>query len=235
MLEKPIESETISPERIELFVMGLKTLTPTEKSIYEAYIARVTTKEIMANMNIKESTLKYHNRNLYSKLGVANRKELLESHKHIKYVKDLGYDELSSVTLINTPARIRMTTLYGISGTVGGRVANTCNLSEDWVGYSTKFGDAAGDFCALGKLTVGEVKAIGRETGIPIKFIDKVPIDGLCGSTDEDNLGFTYDVLDKYIRTGICEDQFVKEKIDRMHKANLHKLEKMPMFHYEVV
>ena len=78
-------------------------------------------------------------------------------------------------------------------------------------------------------------KAIGRETGIPIKFIDKVPIDGLCGSTDEDNLGFTYDVLDKYIRTGICEDQFVKEKIDRMHKANLHKLEKMPMFHYEVV
>ena len=171
------------------------------------------------------------------KYTVCNIKNMVDAEieELKKSAKDLGYDELSSVTLINTPARIRMTTLYGISGTVGGRVANTCNLSEDWVGYSTKFGDAAGDFCALGKLTVGEVKAIGRETGIPIKFIDKVPIDGLCGSTDEDNLGFTYDVLDKYIRTGICEDQLVKEKIDRMHKANLHKLEKMPMFHYEVV
>ena len=87
MLKKPVESDPLSPERIEAFVTGLKTLTPTEKEIYDAYVARVTTKEIMATMNIKESTLKYHNRNLYGKLGVSTRKELLEFYKHIKSVK----------------------------------------------------------------------------------------------------------------------------------------------------
>ncbi len=87
MLEKPIQSEEIPPKRIESFMNGLKSLTPTEKSIYDAYIARVTTKEVMASLNIKESTLKYHNRNLYNKLGVSTRKELLELHKHIKSVK----------------------------------------------------------------------------------------------------------------------------------------------------
>lgn len=147
-----------------------------------------------------------------------------------KSVKDFGYDELSSVTLINTPARIRMTTLYGISGTVNGRVANTCNYSEDYVGYATKYGDGAGDFSPLSQLTVGEIKAIGRELGLPEKFIEKVPTDGLCGKTDEDNLGFTYDTLDKYIRTGICEDLVIKEKIDTMNRLNLHKLNPMP--HY---
>jgi len=88
MLKKPVESEAISPDRIEIFMRGLDTLTPTEKAVYEAYIARVTTKEIMANLNIKESTLKYHNRNLYGKLGVSSRKELMEIYKHIKSVKD---------------------------------------------------------------------------------------------------------------------------------------------------
>ncbi len=89
MLEKPVKNSTIAPERIEVFMMGLKTLTPTEKAIYEAHIARVTTSEIMTNMNIKESTLKYHNRNLYGKLGVSSRKELLEIHKHLKSVKSV--------------------------------------------------------------------------------------------------------------------------------------------------
>lgn len=84
MIEQPVELQTVAPERIEAFMTGLKTLTPAEKAIYEAYVARVTTKEIMANMNIKESTLKYHNRNLYGKLGVSSRKELLEVHKHIR-------------------------------------------------------------------------------------------------------------------------------------------------------
>ena len=87
MLEKPVEDEAVAPERIEFFMMGLKTLTPTERAIYDAYVARVTTKEIMANMDIKESTLKYHNRNLYGKLGVSSRKELLEVHKQIKSVQ----------------------------------------------------------------------------------------------------------------------------------------------------
>ena len=138
--------------------------------------------------------------------------------------------KLSDGAIVNTPARIRMAALYAVSATVEGRVVNTCNLSEDWVGYSTKFGDAAGDFSPLSDLTVGEVKAVGRELGLPPAFTDKIPADGLCGKTDEDNLGFTYAVLDRYIREGVCEDEAVKARIDRLHETNLHKLKPMPAF-----
>ena len=131
---------------------------------------------------------------------------------------------------INTPARIRMTTLYATAAIVGGLVANTCNLSEDWVGYATKFGDGAGDFSPLSRLTATEVKAVGGALGLPSHFIDKVPEDGLSGLSDEENLGFTYAALDRYIREGICEDSAVKEKIDRLYQANLHKLNPMPHF-----
>ena len=138
--------------------------------------------------------------------------------------------ELNDAAVFNTPARIRMTALYAVSGIVGGRVANTCNLSEDWVGYSTKYGDSAGDFSPLSSLTVTEVKAVGRELGLPPEFIEKTPIDGLSGKTDEDNLGFTYAVLDRYIRESICEDEKVKERIDSLHSANRHKPEPIPSF-----
>lgn len=147
-----------------------------------------------------------------------------------KAANELRLDGVSDVARINTPARIRMTTLYGVAGMVGGRVANTCNLSEDWVGYATKFGDGAGDFSPLSMLTVEEVKAVGRALGLPGKFIEKTPIDGLCGKTDEDNLGFTYATLDRYIREGICEDEAIKKRIDEMHARNLHKLLPMPHF-----
>ena len=130
----------------------------------------------------------------------------------------------------NTPARLRMTVLYGISALCNGRVANTCNKSEDYVGYSTKFGDSAGDFSPLSDLLVKEVKALGYELGLPKMFIEKAPEDGLSGKTDEDNMGFTYAVLDRYIETGEIDDLAVKEKIDRMHRANLHKLQPMPSF-----
>jgi NAD+ synthase len=126
-----------------------------------------------------------------------------------------------------------MTTLYAVSQSVNGRVANTCNLSEDWVGYSTRFGDSVGDFSPLSNLTVTEVKAIGRVLGLPIDLIDKVPADGLSGKTDEDNLGFTYAVLDRYIREGICEDEEVKKRIDTLHERNLFKLQLMPTFPYK--
>lgn len=139
--------------------------------------------------------------------------------------------DISDQTLINLPARIRMSTLYAVSQSMNGRVANTCNLSEDWVGYSTRYGDAAGDFSPLSNLTVTEIKQIGRVLGLPEDLIDKVPSDGLCGKTDEDNLGFTYDVLDKYIRTSEIEDEEVKKKIDTMHEKNLFKLQLMPSFH----
>lgn len=146
-------------------------------------------------------------------------------------VKPALQDHWSAQTSINLPARIRMTTLYAVSQTMNGRVANTCNLSEDWVGYSTRYGDAAGDFSPLSNLTVTEIKQIGRVLGLPDELIDKAPTDGLCGKTDEDNLGFTYDVLDKYIRTSEIEDEEVKKRIDTMHEKNLFKLQLMPSFH----
>ncbi len=141
--------------------------------------------------------------------------------------------EISRQTIVNLPPRIRMSTLYALSQSNNGRVANTCNLSEDWVGYSTRYGDAAGDFSPLGKLTVQEVKEIGRYLELPLNLVEKVPSDGLTDRTDEDNLGFTYAVLDKYIRTGICEDEQTKAKIDRLHKLNEFKLKPIPCFEYQ--
>lgn len=143
--------------------------------------------------------------------------------------------EVSNQTTINLPPRVRMTTLYAVSQSMNGRVANTCNLSEDWVGYSTRYGDAAGDFAPLGGLTVGEVIAIGKELGLPIDLVEKTPSDGLCGKSDEDNLGFTYATLDRYIRTGECDDPKVKALIDDKHVKNLFKLKPIPHFEYRCV
>ena len=140
---------------------------------------------------------------------------------------------LSKQSVTNLPARIRMATLYAVSQSHNGRVVNTCNLSEDWVGYSTRYGDAAGDFSPMSHLTVGEVKAIGRLLGLPAELVDKVPIDGLSGKTDEDNLGFTYAELDRYIREGVIENVEHKARIDRLHEMNLFKLQLMPSFEYE--
>lgn len=138
--------------------------------------------------------------------------------------------EISEQTKINLPPRIRMATLYAVSQSINGRVANTCNLSEDWIGYSTRYGDSVGDFSPLSNLTKTEVKEIGLALGLPTELVYKIPADGLCGKTDEDNFGFTYDVLDKYIRTGEIQDIKIKEKIDSMHEKNLFKLQLMPSF-----
>lgn len=135
-------------------------------------------------------------------------------------------------TKFNVPARIRMTCVYAVAQSKNGRVVNTCNLSEDWVGYATRYGDGAGDFSPLSHFTVQEVKAIGEYLGLPRKFTEKTPIDGLCGKTDEDNLGFTYKELDDYIRMGILPSDEVKADIDRRHKMNLFKLSFMPSFKY---
>ena len=133
-------------------------------------------------------------------------------------------------TEINLPPRVRMSVLYAVSQSMNGRVINTCNLSEDWVGYSTRYGDSAGDVSLLGKLTVQEVKALGREMGLPENLVEKTPSDGLCGSSDEQKLGFSYAVLDRYIREGYCEDSVIREKIDELHHANRFKLELIPVF-----
>ena len=141
--------------------------------------------------------------------------------------KELAVSEQAT---INLSPRIRMSALYAVSQSCNGRVCNTCNLSEDWVGYSTRYGDAAGDFSPLSNLTVAEVKQIGHILGLPGELVEKTPIDGLCGKTDEENLGFTYAVLDRYIRTGEIDDMKTKEIIDQKHLANLFKLQLMPSF-----
>lgn len=166
---------------------------------------------------------------------------LLVKHLGIKYfivnIKDAIDGIINSIpfkvseqTMINLPPRIRMSALYAISQSNNGRVANTCNLSEDWVGYSTRYGDSVGDFSPCSKLTVTEVKQIGRLLGLPSVLVDKVPIDGLSGKSDEDNLGFTYAELDRYIREGIIDDDKKRKEIDRRQKANAFKLELMPIF-----
>ena len=127
----------------------------------------------------------------------------------------------------NTPSRIRMTTLYMVASAVGGRVANTCNWSEDYVGYSTKYGDAAGDFSILGHYAVREVITMGcilaKEFNMPVELIAKKPSDGMCGKTDEDNLGFTYDTLDSLLLDGVVPEYDTYKNICERHKRNEHK------------
>ena len=136
----------------------------------------------------------------------------------------------NSVVTTNTPARIRMTTLYAIAAVVGGRVCNTCNASEDYIGYSTKYGDSVGDFSPLSKYTVRDLLIIGEALDeLDNRYVHKTPEDGMCGRSDEDNLGFTYDMLDSYILDGVTPpyDQF--KKISLLHERNKHKLERMPI------
>ena len=171
---------------------------------------------------------------------------LLVEHLGIRHcVVDIkkGYDglldsvrnavgEVSRDTTINLAPRIRMAALYAVGQSNNGRVVNTCNLSEDWVGYSTRYGDSAGDFSPLSMLCVREVKAIGRELKLPEILIEKVPVDGLCGQTDEEKLGFSYEMLDRYIREGVCEDAEIKAKIDRLYALNRFKVRFMDVFPY---
>ncbi|MCQ2404368.1 MAG: NAD(+) synthase [Clostridia bacterium] len=165
---------------------------------------------------------------LVSHLGIES--VIVNVKDAVEGIKNAVPFELSTQSLTNLPPRVRMATLYAVSQSKNGRVANTCNLSEDWVGYSTRYGDSVGDFSPCSRLTVAEVKEIGRVLGLPDVLVDKVPIDGLCGKTDEENLGFTYAELDRYIREGVIDDPAKKERIDRLHKQNQFKLELMPVF-----
>lgn len=141
--------------------------------------------------------------------------------------------ELTDQACINLPARIRMSTLFAVAQCCNGRVSCNCNLSEDYIGYSTFGGDDFGSFAPLRNLTSDEVVAIGDACGLPYELTHKTPSDGLCDKTDEDSFGFTYEVLNNYIRTGVCEDEAVKAKIDSMHEKNLFKLMPMPTFEYK--
>jgi len=146
------------------------------------------------------------------------------------YKDDAIHIELSEQAEINLPPRIRMATLYAVSQSCNGRVANTCNLSEDYIGYSTRWGDSVGDFAPIAGFTCSEVIQIGETLGLPDHLIHKTPSDGLCGKSDEDSFGFTYEVLDRYIRENMCDNLEIKEKIDRMRGKNLFKLQMPPRF-----
>ena len=166
-------------------------------------------------------------------LGIRNfTVNIGEATKALKKSLEDAGSAITKDVGINIPPRIRMTTLYAVAQGLeeGGRVINTCNKSEDYIGYSTKYGDAAGDMSILAGFTVEEVLQIGDYLGLPSNLVHKTPSDGLSGMSDEDKVGFTYAVLDKYIATGICEDENIKAKIDRMHVLNLHKLNVMPHF-----
>lgn len=140
---------------------------------------------------------------------------------------------VTTQTKINLPARIRMSTLYAVAQSVDGRVMNTSNKSESWVGWDTRYGDSVGDCSPLGNLTKTEIRQIAASLGLPDRLVHKTPIDGLCGKTDEESFGFSYDVLDHYIRTGEIDDPEIKKKIDRIHQKNLFKLALMPSFPFD--
>lgn len=137
---------------------------------------------------------------------------------------------ISNQTRVNLPPRIRMATLYAVSQSLNGRVVGTDNASEAYIGYSTRWGDNVADLMPILNFTSDEVVAIGDALGLPYELTHKIPSDGLCGKTDEDNFGFTYEVLNKYIRTGVCEDEEVKAKIDALHNKNLFKLRPIPSY-----
>lgn len=146
-------------------------------------------------------------------------------------------NSISDVVIFNTPARVRMTMLYAVAGQVGGRVVNTCNLSESFVGYDTKWGDNAGDFAPISQFTKTEVRRIGAALGLKPEMINKVPIDGLCGLSDEERYGFTYEQLDNFIRDG---EVFIAQgtadmKILQMNKAAQHKLNPIPFYPYRAM
>ena len=172
--------------------------------------------------------IQYHIINIgstYDELCCAINSSIYVTHKADNYV------DKNPMVRTNLPARLRMATLYAVAAEYSNsRVVNTCNRSEDYVGYSTKFGDAAGDFSPLGNLTVREVLEIGDDLGLPEALVHKAPSDGMCGKTDEDNLGFTYNELDDYILGTEFVSDPVIEKIEKLHKTTRHKYIPMPTF-----
>jgi len=151
-------------------------------------------------------------------------------YAYMNLVNQINENHISSQAQINMPPRLRMTVLYGVAQNIGGRVANTCNLSEDTVGYSTLYGDSAGDFAPLARLTTEEIVAIGDDLGLPYELVHKTPSDGLCGKTDEDNLGCTYNEINELIRKGVKGPNY--DLIIKKYKANKFKTDiiRIPAF-----
>ena len=211
-----------------------------DSSVVAALCARALGKENVLGVMLPDGEqpdieasydLVYHLRIPFVKLDISPLPSLLLSH-----MKSIDI-EPSEQTITNLPARIRMAALFAVAQSVGGRVANTCNLSEDYIGYSTLFGDNAGQFAPIANFTVTEVKEIGRALGLPDHLVDKPPADGLCGKTDEENLGFSYETLDHYIRTA-CDIGLDPEAVSRiieLHEKNRFKLDLVRVPHPDVL
>ncbi len=199
-------SRALSPERVK----GVMMPNGEQKDISDS-------RSIAAHLGIKTYTVNI------APIYDAALKTLEDSTDDIEMTKD---------TRINLAPRIRMSVLYAIAQSLpeGGRVANTCNASEDYIGYSTKYGDAAGDFSPCSDFTVSEMLEIGDALKIPSFLVHKTPSDGLSGQTDEEKIGFTYATLDHFIKTGECSDDEIRKKIERMHALNLHKLKVIPSY-----
>lgn len=140
------------------------------------------------------------------------------------------FEDRDPSIVINTPPRVRMTILYMMAATVGGRVVNTSNASESYVGYCTKFGDLAGDLALLQNYYVREVVAMGTELlkefpEMPSTLINKAPADGLTGLTDEEKLGFSYNELDSMMLDGIYPSAEKVAIIKAKNKTANHKRE----------
>ena len=128
---------------------------------------------------------------------------------------------------LNLPARFRMMMLYYVAQSLNGRVVGTCNASENYIGYCTRYGDNACDFEPIIHLTVHEVKQLGYVLGIPRELVDKTPDDGLPGSKpDEEKFGFSYDMLDEYIcnPTSVNIPDDIRHKIENLHNKNIFKI-----------
>ena len=150
---------------------------------------------------------------------------------------DEGYDydhtcRNTPAVATNTPARIRMATLYAVAAMVGGRVCNTSNASEVYVGYSTKWGDGVGDFAPLRDFTVGEVLEIGYALGLPKDLVEKTPEDGLSGKTDEENMGIRYEDIDDVVRDHVhWVGLDTYQTIEARHRAAAHKANSVNIEH----
>jgi NAD+ synthase len=117
-----------------------------------------------------------------------------------------------------------MTTLYAVAALVGGRVINTGNKSELYIGYTTKYGDLAGDFAIFKDYCVREILEIGDNLDeLPAHLVHKAPGDGMSGKTDEDNTGISYDVLDAYLLDEVIPEYDILRKIEERHDRNIHK------------
>lgn len=140
-------------------------------------------------------------------------------------------NEIPSEVSINIRPRLRMITLYAIAQQHSLLVAGTGNACEQFIGYTTKWGDNASDFNPIAEFTVSEVLEIGKILGVPDKIINKAPNDGLGLGSDEEKIGITYKEIEEYITTGKKANPSSVEKIEKMHKQTEHKRKLIPVYH----